>query len=169
MRILFATTEPSRAQRAHRGARRRDSANGRRAESRSRDQETLSGARSASGTRCARSGLIDRSFVENRCVRRPRVLALSRRHQASRTQRNSDLQTEAVRWARHRRRVDPLNAVERRVGEGPLSPAELENAKRWLDWATEELRGVDPIGELLRHSWPIAPLGAAAPMPWSWD
>ena len=63
-------------------------------------------------------------------------------------------------------------STERRGAAGGRRTVEsrrLENAKRWLDWATEELRSVDPIGELLRHSWPIAPLGSVAPMPWSWD
>ena len=52
--------------------------------------------------------------------------------------RRRRLQTAAVRWARHQRRVDLVNAVERRVRDGSMSPAERENAERWVAWATEQ-------------------------------
>ena len=95
---------------------------------------------------------------------------LEQQQRDSEALRRRHLQTAAVRWARHQRRVDLLNAVERRVRDGSsISLAERETAERWLAWATEQVKAVDPISELLSDSWPIAPLRAAAPMPWSWE
>lgn len=94
---------------------------------------------------------------------------LEHQHRDSEALRRRRLHTAAARWARHQRRVDLLNAMERRVRDGAVSPAEREGAERWLAWATEQVKAVDPIGELLSDSWPIAPLRPASPMPWSWE
>ena len=83
--------------------------------------------------------------------------------------RRRRLRTAAVRWARHRRNVEFVNAVERRLRDGSVSPDERENAERWLSWASERLKAVDPIGELLRDAWPSAPLRTPSPMPWNWE
>lgn len=85
------------------------------------------------------------------------------------TLRSQRLRAAAVRWARHQRRVEFVNAVERRICEGVVDPEERENAKRWLAWASEQLKAADPIGELLKDAWPIAALRSPSPMPWSWE
>jgi hypothetical protein len=90
-------------------------------------------------------------------------------------QRDSDslrgqrLRAAAVRWARHQRRVEFVNAVERRIREGAVDPEQRENAERWLAWASEQLKMTDPIGELLTDAWPVAQLRSPSAMPWSWE
>jgi hypothetical protein len=59
--------------------------------------------------------------------------------------------------------------VERRIRERAVDPEELENAERWLTWASEWLKAADPISELLKDAWPVAPLRSPSPMPWSWE
>jgi len=83
--------------------------------------------------------------------------------------RRRRLRTAAVRWARHQRNVDFVNAVERRLRDGLVGPEQQENAERWLLWASERLKAVDPIGELLRDVWPSSPLRQPASMPWNWE
>jgi hypothetical protein len=61
-----------------------------------------------------------------------------------------------------------VNAVERRIREGPVDPEQRENAERWLAWASEQLKMTDPIGELLKDAWPVAPLRSPSAMPWGW-
>ena len=94
---------------------------------------------------------------------------LAQQQRDSETLRRRRLRTAAVRWARHQRNVEFVNAVERRLRDGSVSPDERENAERWLSWASERLKAVDPIGELLRDAWPSAPLRAPSPMPWNWE
>lgn len=90
-------------------------------------------------------------------------------------QRDSDilrrqrLRTAAVRWARHQRKVELVNAVEHRIREGAVDPEERENAERWIAWASERLTAADPIRELLKDAWPMAPLRSPSPMPWNWS
>jgi hypothetical protein len=62
-----------------------------------------------------------------------------------------------------------VNAVEGRLREGSVSPDEREHAEHWLSWASERLKAVDPIGELLKDAWPSAPLRSSSAMPWNWD
>lgn len=90
-------------------------------------------------------------------------------------QRDSDalrrrrLRTAAVRWARHQRKVEFMNAVERRLRDGSVSPDERKNAERWLAWAARMLQVSDPIDDLLKDAWPSAHLRAPASMPWNWE
>lgn len=86
----------------------------------------------------------------------------------SETLRRRRHRTAAVRWARHQRKVDFMDAVERRVRAGELYPDERENADLWFAWASERLTAGDPISELLKDAWPVAPLRSPSPMPWSW-
>jgi hypothetical protein len=83
--------------------------------------------------------------------------------------RRRRLRTAAVRWARHQRNVEFVNAVEGRVRDGSVSPDERELAERWLSWASERLKAVDPVGGLLKDAWPTAPLRGPSPMPWNWE
>lgn len=87
----------------------------------------------------------------------------------SETLRRRRLRTAAVRWARHQRNVEFVNAVERRLRDASVSPEEQENAERWLSWASERLKAIDPIGELLGDAWPSAPLRGPSAMPWNWE
>jgi hypothetical protein len=83
--------------------------------------------------------------------------------------RRRRLRTAAVRWARHERTVEFVKAVERRLRDGSVGAEERETAERWLPWASERLKEVDPVGVLLKDAWPSAPLRAPSPMPWNWD
>jgi len=65
--------------------------------------------------------------------------------------------------------VDFVEAVERRLQDGVVSPDERENAERWLAWASDRLKAADPIGELLKDAWPSVPLRTPSPMPWNWE
>ena len=94
---------------------------------------------------------------------------LGQQQRDSETLRRRRLRTAAVRWARHQRNVEFVNAVEGRLRGGSVSPEEQENAEQWLSWASERLKAVDPIRELLRDAWPSAPLRAPSAMPWNWD
>lgn len=88
----------------------------------------------------------------------------------SETLRRRRLRTAAVRWIRHQRNVEFVDAVKNRLhAEGSVGPEERENAKRWLSWASDRLKAVDPIGELLKDAWPSAPSRGPSPMPWNWD
>jgi hypothetical protein len=93
---------------------------------------------------------------------------LSQQQRDSETLRRRRLRAAAVRWVRHQRKVDFVNAVERRIREG-VDDAERTSAEQWLSWAVGFLEATDPIGELLKDPWPAAPLRAASPMPWNWD
>src|SRR5262249_22877745 len=81
--------------------------------------------------------------------------------------RRRRLRTAAVRWARHQRTVAFVNAVERRLRGGSVGSEERANAERWLSWASEQLKEVDPVGVLLKDAWPTAPLRAPSSMPWN--
>jgi hypothetical protein len=94
---------------------------------------------------------------------------LAQQQRDSESLRRRRLRTAAVRWARHQRKVDFVNAVERRIRERAVDPDERENAERWLRWASEGLKAADPISELLKDAWPVAPLRSPSPMPWSWE
>lgn len=94
---------------------------------------------------------------------------LAQQQRDSETLRRRRLRTAAVRWARHQRKVDFVNAVARRIREGAVDSDERENAERWLEWASERLKAADPIDELLRDAWPNAPLRGPSPMPWNWE
>jgi hypothetical protein len=94
---------------------------------------------------------------------------LAQQQRDSETLRRRRLRTAAIRWARHQRNVDFVEAVERRLRDGSVSPDERENAEQWLSWASERLKVVDPVGELLTDAWPSAPLRASSPMPWNWE
>jgi hypothetical protein len=94
---------------------------------------------------------------------------LAQQQRESETLRRRRLRTAAVRWARHQRNVEFVNAVERRLRDGSVSPEKQENAERWLSWASERLKAIDPIGELLGDAWPSAPLRGPSAMPWNWD
>jgi hypothetical protein len=94
---------------------------------------------------------------------------LEQQQRDSDTLRRQRLRTAAVRWSTHQRKVEFVNAVERRIREGAVNPDERENAKRWLAWASEQLKGADPIDELLKDAWPVAALRSPSPMPWSWE
>lgn len=94
---------------------------------------------------------------------------LAQQQRDSETLRRRRLRTAAVRWVSHQRKVDFVKAVERRIRERALDPEERENAERWLTWASEGLKAADPIGELLKDAWPLAPLRSPSPMPWSWE
>jgi hypothetical protein len=94
---------------------------------------------------------------------------LAQQQRDSDTLRRRRLRTAAVRWARHRRKVDFVNAVERRLREGAVDPEVRENAQKWLAWASERLKAADPISELLKDAWPVAPPRSPSPMPWSWE
>jgi hypothetical protein len=94
---------------------------------------------------------------------------LEQQQRDSDTLRRQRLRAAAVRWARHQRRVEFVNAVERRIREGPVDPEQRENADRWLAWASEQLKMTDPLGELLKDAWPVAPLRSPSAMPWSWE
>lgn len=83
--------------------------------------------------------------------------------------RRRRLRTAAVRWARHQRNVEFVDAVERRLRDGSIRLEERENAERWLSWASERLKEVDPVGVLLKDAWPSAPLRGPSPMPWNWE
>ena len=107
--------------------------------------------------------------------RRQRWAIQDERNRLEQQQRDSDtlrrqrLRSAAVRWARHQRKADFVNAVERRIREGVVDPEERENAERWLAWASEQLKAADPIGELLQDAWPVAALRSPSPMPWKWE
>jgi hypothetical protein len=94
---------------------------------------------------------------------------LAQQQRDSEALRRRRLRTAAVRWARHQRNVEFVNAVERRLRDGAASPDEREKAQQWLSWALERLKAVDPVGELLTDAWPSAPLRAPSPMPWNWE
>ena len=94
---------------------------------------------------------------------------LQQQQRDSDTLRRRRLRTAAVRWARHQRKAEFVNAVERRIREGAMAPEERENAERWIAWASERLMAVDPIRELLKDAWPTAPLRSPSPMPWNWE
>jgi hypothetical protein len=94
---------------------------------------------------------------------------LAQQQRDSEALRRRRLRTAAVRWARHQRNVEFVSAVERRLRDGSVAAEERENAERWLSWASERLKEVDPVSVLLRDTWPIAPLRAPSPMPWNWD
>jgi hypothetical protein len=94
---------------------------------------------------------------------------LAQQQRDSEAVRRRRLRTAAVRWARHQRNVEFVDAVEGRLRDGSVSPEERENVERWLSWAAERLKEVDPVGVLLRDAWPSAPLRPAAPMPWNWE
>ena len=94
---------------------------------------------------------------------------LAQQQRDSETLRRRLLRTAAVRWARHQRNVEFVNAVEGRLRDGSVSPDEREKAEQWLSWASERLKVVDPVGELLTAAWPSAPLRAPSPMPWNWE
>ncbi len=94
---------------------------------------------------------------------------LAQQQRDSETLRRRRLRTVAVRWARHQRNVEFVNAVEGRLRDGSISPEERENAERWLSWASRHLKAIDPIGELLRDAWASAPLRGPSAMPWNWD
>jgi hypothetical protein len=94
---------------------------------------------------------------------------LAQQQRDSEALRRRRLRTAAVRWARHQRKIDFVNAVQRRVRKGELNADERENAERWLAWAFERLRAADPIGELLKEPWPVAALRSPSPMPWRWE
>jgi hypothetical protein len=67
-------------------------------------------------------------------------------------------------------RADPFDRSTSSIYYGDWhSPDEREHAERWLSWASERLKAVDPIGELLKDAWPSAALRTASPMPWNWD
>lgn len=59
--------------------------------------------------------------------------------------RRRRLRVAAIRWAKHRRKMDFVSAVERRLRDGSVNPDERGNAERWLAWASEHLRAADPI------------------------
>ncbi|OFW10385.1 MAG: hypothetical protein A3H96_02220 [Acidobacteria bacterium RIFCSPLOWO2_02_FULL_67_36] len=107
--------------------------------------------------------------------RQERWLIQDEKNRLAQQQRDSEalrrrrLQTAAVRWARHQRKMDLVSAVGRRIRDEFVNPAEQETAKRWVAWATEQLKAVDPISELLNDAWPSAPLRASSPMPWNWE
>jgi hypothetical protein len=94
---------------------------------------------------------------------------LAQQQRDSEALRRRRLRTAAVRWARHQRNVEFVDAVERRLRDGSVSPEERENAERWLSWASERLKEVDPVGLLLKDAWPNAALRAPSAMPWNWD
>jgi hypothetical protein len=95
---------------------------------------------------------------------------LTQQQRDSETLRRRRLRTAAVRWARHQRNVEFVDAVKDRLhDDGSVGSDERENAERWLLWASERLKAVDPIGELLTDAWPSAPLRGPSPMPWNWD
>ncbi len=94
---------------------------------------------------------------------------LAQQQQDSETLRRRRLRTAAVRWARHQRSVEFVNAVESRLCDGSVASEERETAERWLSWASEHLKAVDSIRELLRDAWPSASLRAPSAMPWNWD
>lgn len=94
---------------------------------------------------------------------------LAQQQRDSETLRRRRLRTAAIRWARHQRNVEFVNAVEGRLRDGHVGPDERESAFRWLSWASERLKAVDPIDELLKDAWPSAPLRAPSAMPWGWD
>jgi hypothetical protein len=94
---------------------------------------------------------------------------LAQQQRDSEALRRRRLRTAAVRWARHQRNVEFVNAVECRLRDGAVSPAERENAQRWLEWALERVNAVDPINDLLKEAWPSAPLRAPSPMPWNFE
>lgn len=94
---------------------------------------------------------------------------LAQQQRDSDTLRRQRLRAAAVRWARHQRRVEFVRAVEHRIRDGVVDPEQRENAERWLAWASEQLKMTDPIGELLKDAWPVAPLRSPSAMPWSWE
>jgi hypothetical protein len=94
---------------------------------------------------------------------------LAQQERDSETLRRRRFRTAAVRWARYQRKVDFVSAVERRIRERAVDPEERENAERWLMWASEWLKAADPISELLKDAWPVAPLRSPSAMPWSWE
>jgi hypothetical protein len=94
---------------------------------------------------------------------------LEQQQRDSDTLRRQRLRAAAIRWARHQRRVEFVNAVERRVREGIVDPEQRDNAERWLAWASERLNASDPIRELLKEAWPVAPLQSPSRMPWNWE
>ena len=93
---------------------------------------------------------------------------LEQQQRDSDTLRRRRLRASALRWAKHQRKVDFVSAVERRVREGMLDPNERRTAEQWIAWASEQLKLVDPIGELFKDPLPNAPLRSPSPMPWSW-
>ncbi|MEQ1760626.1 MAG: hypothetical protein ABL986_20135 [Vicinamibacterales bacterium] len=94
---------------------------------------------------------------------------LAQQQRDSEALRRRRLRTAAIRWGRHQRNVDFVEAVERRLQDGAVSPDERGNAERWLAWASARLKAADPIGELLKDAWPSAPLRGSSPMPWNWE
>ncbi len=94
---------------------------------------------------------------------------LAQQQRDSEVLRRRRLRTAAVRWARHQRNVEFVEAVEHRLRDGSISHEERENAERWLSWASERLKEVDPVGVLLKDAWPSAPMRGPSPMPWNWE
>jgi hypothetical protein len=94
---------------------------------------------------------------------------LAQQQRDSEVLRRRRLRTAAVRWARHRRNVEFVDAVERRLRDGSVSPEARENAEQWLAWALDRLKAVNPIDELLKDAWPSAPLRNPSAMPWNWE
>ena len=94
---------------------------------------------------------------------------LAQQQRDSETLRRRRLRTAAVRWARHQRNVEFVNAVEGRLRDGSVNPDDREKAEQWLSWASERLKDVDPVGTLLKDAWPSAPVRAPSPMPWNWE
>ena len=124
--------------------------------------------------------LVRRAYAAKReravyAERQARWTIQDEKNRLAQQQRDSDtlhrrrFRIAAVRWARHRREVDFVNAVERRIREGAVDPEARENAQRWLAWASERLKAADPISELLKDAWPVAPPRSPSPMPWSWE
>ncbi len=94
---------------------------------------------------------------------------LAQQQRDSEVLRRRRLRTAAVRWARHQRNVEFVEAVEHRLRDGSISHEARENAERWLSWASERLKEVDPVGVLLKDAWPSAPMRGPSPMPWNWE
>lgn len=105
---------------------------------------------------------------EERWVIQDEKNRLAQQQQDSESLRRRRLRTAAVRWARHQRNVEFVSAVQGRLRDGAVSSDEREKAERWLSWASERLKAVDPVGELLTDAWPSAPLRAPSTMPWNW-
>jgi hypothetical protein len=101
---------------------------------------------------------------QERCAIQDEKNRLAQQQRESENLRRRRLRTAAVRWAMHQRNVEFVNAVERRLRDGSVSPEEQENAERWLSWASMRQKAVDPIGELLRGASPSAPLRPSASM-----
>ncbi len=89
---------------------------------------------------------------------------LAQQERDSEALRRRQLATAVARWSRYQRRIAFVQSVEARIRSGSVDA----RAEQWLEWATDFLKGTDPIGELLDDPWPTAPLRAATSMPWHW-